>query len=704
MSLEVRESESQPDPTTRDRASLKEIETVVRARLSEIVEETVSRVARRLPLRSFEPEVASQLASKLERRLVRMFETPSVKDEEALPYADTSLDVSYLLVAALTRAEQRIERLLEAIHEKEPDRLDSLRTTLGRVVDGEIRLLSTFHQEELVRRTQLFATLRPEFFEALPRRDVFGILLDRTCTGLRIPYGEIWRPDKKRGVVRRIESWAVDPGGFAELRDAGTGLAYAPDEGIPGKVWSRNAILRLGDLARDESDPRSATAVAANLRSVIGIPISTAPGRVAAVEVLFQRTCDAWNEDLVRLLRAVAGNCAAALRQTKVQEALDNVEMQFRQIARNLPGALLLADVGLRHVRFVASGIDTLWHVNCARRTRDMRDFFANIHEHDRDRVLRAFRGPKGLREVDYRILGPEGSLRVVRSSVFPLAATEATPERIASLTLDVTEHAELKEAYVQQKGLALLGEKTSVAAHELKSPLASIVTGLDFVAKKIPAGSPEEEVLRTLSRRVQDLLSTADEILLLGRPRSPVLREVAVVPLLRSVVDEVLGATATGGEAKVEIEIDAPQEELNLPGDDVQLRRAFANILKNALEAIEGRGRVEVRIATEGGRCIISIRDTGSGIPADVRGRLFEPFYSTKRMGSGLGLPLARRVIHAHEGEIRVDSTPGQGTEFRILLPLEKEGRDSRGSRGQPRSLEGREPSSRSTTRRHRS
>jgi signal transduction histidine kinase len=99
-------------------------------------------------------------------------------------------------------------------------------------------------------------------------------------------------------------------------------------------------------------------------------------------------------------------------------------------------------------------------------------------------------------------------------------------------------------------------------------------------------------------------------------------------------------------------------------------LQIVFSNLLLNAAQAMNGEGRVDVTVARQHGRCEISFRDTGPGMPLDVRERMFEPFFTTKHRGTGLGLSTARRVVEQHHGEIRAECPPEGGTVVIVSLP----------------------------------
>lgn len=118
--------------------------------------------------------------------------------------------------------------------------------------------------------------------------------------------------------------------------------------------------------------------------------------------------------------------------------------------------------------------------------------------------------------------------------------------------------------------------------------------------------------------------------------------------------------------------EFDIPPD-LVIEADGDQLRSIFVNLLLNAAQSMPGGGLVSVDVVTADGACIVGVRDRGPGIPREWRERVFEPFYSTKARGSGLGLPTAKRIAEAHGGAISLTDAPGGGTIATVTLPLRR-------------------------------
>jgi len=203
----------------------------------------------------------------------------------------------------------------------------------------------------------------------------------------------------------------------------------------------------------------------------------------------------------------------------------------------------------------------------------------------------------------------------------------------------------------------------TSGVAHEIKNPLNSLALVLEMLGRKIPAEAKGDlDLGKAQVRTIARIVDRFSRVVKAVRPE--------VEPLT---LDEVLRQSAANLAAEVpaassRVVVEVPPG-VRLSADRDLLAQAFLNILKNAVEA-SGDAPVRVKGRRSGGRVEVVVRDEGPGFPAEAAGRLFEPFYSTKEKGMGIGLYLARRIIEAHGGTIEARRPEGAGAEFRVDLP----------------------------------
>jgi two-component system, NtrC family, sensor histidine kinase HydH len=229
----------------------------------------------------------------------------------------------------------------------------------------------------------------------------------------------------------------------------------------------------------------------------------------------------------------------------------------------------------------------------------------------------------------------------------------------------------EAQENLLQKERLAAIGEMAAGIAHELKGPLVSIGGFAARLAKKLPQESNEWGHADLIVREVLRLEGILSEILLFSK-KSTICYTTCNIA---QVVKDSLAMVAPALEEKgIAVSTRFPRQKLVLMGDAQQLKQVFINILLNALDAMENGGRLMIQLTTadlDGKEAVcVKISDTGGGIPLESLNSIFTPFYTTKESGTGLGLPIANRIITNHGGKIQINNTPGQGVEFRVLLP----------------------------------
>ena len=229
------------------------------------------------------------------------------------------------------------------------------------------------------------------------------------------------------------------------------------------------------------------------------------------------------------------------------------------------------------------------------------------------------------------------------------------------------------RERELEAERLRAFREVARRVAHEIKNPLTSMRIAVDQLERGTGAGSAADPTQARTAMAVEVLGAETDRLERLARefadfgrlPEGPK-SEVDLQELLTE-----LGKTAV--PEGVTVRVDAAARNGNrstLLGHYEPLRRAFQNLLRNAAEAMGGRGAIDVRLAGDPGALSISIADHGPGIPADVRHRIFEPYFTTKSDGTGLGLALVRQALEAHGATIDVSETPGGGATFTIVFP----------------------------------
>jgi two-component system sensor histidine kinase HydH len=221
------------------------------------------------------------------------------------------------------------------------------------------------------------------------------------------------------------------------------------------------------------------------------------------------------------------------------------------------------------------------------------------------------------------------------------------------------------------ERQLEALGRVHRMLAHELRAPLSAMVITLDLLHERLsPEGAAD-----AATRRHVDVLR--EELHRLSRSLTGILTQtVPAAPperfdLTGSLADLVALLGPQARRQDVELEARLPDEPLPVRGYPHRLRQAFLNVAVNALEAMPHGGRLTVEAHRDGRRAWVALKDTGPGIAPEALPHLYDPEFSTKDEGSGIGLHVTRALVELHGGEIRIESALGRGTDVRVVVPL---------------------------------
>ncbi len=252
--------------------------------------------------------------------------------------------------------------------------------------------------------------------------------------------------------------------------------------------------------------------------------------------------------------------------------------------------------------------------------------------------------------------------------------------ERIDSATADLARKnralAELNDLLFEarrdltaKERLAALGQLSGTIAHELGNPLNAMSGHVQLLARDPTCPPAMKEELAVIENEVRRMTSIIRRFLDSARALSPAPQEVDVA----SLVDESLSLSVSAeARARIRVERDIPPELGRVTLDPSLVRHVLTNFISNAVDAMTQGGRLAIRARRSGDLLALSVADSGPGIAAEERKRIFEPFYTTKRPGhgTGLGLAICREIASALKGRIDVDSRPGEGATFTLYLP----------------------------------
>ncbi len=266
-------------------------------------------------------------------------------------------------------------------------------------------------------------------------------------------------------------------------------------------------------------------------------------------------------------------------------------------------------------------------------------------------------------REMNLNI---DGRKLILGISCFQIADSEGGILGHGLIFQDITDIKAQEEKLKLIDRLAALGEMAAGLAHEIRNPLASISGAAEFLAQSGLVMPEGERLLSIIQRETQRLSDLTSSFLLYGRPEKKKLEKV-------NLKEEFSAALVLLSQRKklqqADVDMDVP-DDLVIKVDADMLRQVILNLLLNAFQALpKENGRIKIQAGRHNGRVRIKISDNGIGIPADKIEKIFNPFFTTKPEGTGLGLSIVHRIITELDGHIHVDSIPGQGTVFEIIL-----------------------------------
>lgn len=251
--------------------------------------------------------------------------------------------------------------------------------------------------------------------------------------------------------------------------------------------------------------------------------------------------------------------------------------------------------------------------------------------------------------------------------SISPFIVNVAQPAGYLLIAIDITKIKELETQLAHSEKLAALGKMAAILTHEIKTPLTSIKMNSEMLAESLKLDEDDQSSMDIIQKEINRLNNLVKEVLLFAKQM--VLNKTKFN--LKELIYEVL--TNLGGKfADKNFKVSNNVESIEIVGDRDKLHQVILNLILNSYESIENNGKLIIESNMDNlGILSIIFRDNGKGIPREMQNKVFEPFYTTKSSGTGLGLAVAKKIIELHNGCIELESTGEDGTTFNIKLKL---------------------------------
>ncbi|MBN1808238.1 MAG: FHA domain-containing protein [Planctomycetes bacterium] len=437
---------------------------------------------------------------------------------------------------------------------------------------------------------------------------------------------------------------------------------------ITNYVLQTNEALLATDPARDSRFKDTTVIRKHQVSSIIAIPLRVREKTLGLLYLDTVGVATPLTEESLRLVTAMALPAAFAIDNTRLyQELTDSIELSHGILRALVSGILVIgSDSRIRQVNQAAVDILRM-------RPKDLVGH--DIHEIPNiaslarllDRALE-----EGVTTDQGEILISSGVEEIPIGVTTSLLGTDRdTTMGVVASFRNLSEIKLLSERVQMSEHLAALGEMAAGIAHEVRNPLNSIRGFASLLQERVQdektgqfASIIIEEVDR-MNALVQDLLDFA-------RHRELEMSDIPLKPFIDEIVVEVSQQIDSGA---VSLSVDVPPDIPDVWGNADRLKQVLLNMLRNAVEAMPEGGSVSIAARTDdtpsGREIVLSIADTGVGIPPEILPKIFTPFFSKKDKGTGLGLAISQKIVKQHQGRIEVESAAGRGTTFRIhLLP----------------------------------
>jgi PAS domain S-box-containing protein len=302
-----------------------------------------------------------------------------------------------------------------------------------------------------------------------------------------------------------------------------------------------------------------------------------------------------------------------------------------------------------------------------------------SVHPDDRERVRRVWQNAWDSRswyKVEYRLRKSQGDYADVLSRGIPLPTSDGTLTEWIGALQDVTalrrsereaaerlrQLEETQQKLLAQERLAAVGELSAVVAHEVRNPLGVIFNALTVLNReqKHPLLDVIGEEADRLNRIVADLLDFA----------RPCEARLSADESISTVIQQALQSMDLARRL-ITVTVELSPEADNLPMDSRLIRQLLNNLFENAVQAMPGGGRLDIRTRPHGSSLELLVADTGPGVPKEVQDKIFTPFFTTKATGTGLGLAVVKRIAESHGGTVVLGNGRAGGCEFRVRFPM---------------------------------
>ncbi len=533
--------------------------------------------------------------------------------------------------------------------------------------------------------------------EASDLPTAYASVIELVCQLTGWSYGEAWELPRT-GTLRCVASWFAADDLLQDFNAVSRTLKLQPGVGLPGRVWvaarpewNEDVTETGGNFVRGEAARR------AGLKAGFGVPI-VSDGEVLAVLAFFARSRRQDETELASLVSTLGTSLGTLVRRRRAEQALTRERNRLEVTLRSIADGVITTDPGglVEMLNPVAEAL-TGWPESEAR-GQGLLDVFHIVNEHTREicenPVDRVLASGHAVELANHTVLiARHGTEHVIGDSAAPIRSDSGEVTGVVLVFRDETANRSLERELQRANKLESLGVLAGGIAHDFNNALTGIIAHIGLAKLDLPGESDTHQMLTDAEQACRRATSLTRQLLTFSRGGVPVRKPVAPEQLVRETAT--FAVTGSPSLCAFDFEPGLAMAEI----DEGQVGQVIHNLVLNASQAMPEGGLITVtarntqvgpdgegRVAIEPGRYVrITVQDTGPGIPAEYADRLFDPYFTTKERGSGLGLAVAYAIAQNHEGGLTVESRPGQGAAFHLYLPAAESGSERVNEHRQP-------------------
>jgi PAS domain S-box-containing protein len=534
---------------------------------------------------------------------------------------------------------------------------------------AEQRLLVQYRVTRILADAATLVEATPKFLQAI-------------CECLGWELGVVWHTDSKADVLRCAELWRAPTVEGAEFEVVTRTSTFRRGSGLPGRVWETRTPAYIPDVGRDAAFRRAEIGARQVLRAAIAFPILLG-SEVIGVVGFISRDVSQPDEELLAVLANIGNQIGQFAKRAA---AVDELQLRVSML-QNIPvAAWSLMPDGTPDI------VNQLWYEYTGQTPEFVNShpeaWMATLHPEDRERASQSYwegiRSGRGFTMEARFLRARDGTYRWHLNRAVPVRDSKGNLLRLVGTSTDVHDWRQAQEAlrntqteFAHMTRVMTMGELTASIAHEVNQPLGAIVTSAAAGARWLATKPPQMDKARRALERIANDGKRAAEVI--RRIRALMKRQAPRKEWLdinETILEVIALAQYQLRRNAILVETGFGHHLTLVRGDRVQLQQVLLNLIINAIEAMNGikdrpRKLTIVSVSDGPDAIAVEVRDAGIGLDPEHAPHLFEPFYTTKAEGLGIGLSISHSIVEAHGGRLSAAANQPHGAVFLVSLPV---------------------------------